>query len=122
VTWKAFDQPDVVYLQVQAERAQGTRHFLPQAVLVPVVPVTADPPGFSFADRLVAGVDVLAVRLRRRGDHPEDVVHPKRAIGAFRHPEDDGRSAEGAARLHDDSRDRPASRRRTARSRSARGS
>ena len=80
-------------------RANDAVDLAVEVVAVAVVGLAADAARVAGGDRLVALVDVLAVLLARRGDHPEDVVDLHRPLGRLRRGHDDRGAAERRPRL-----------------------
>jgi hypothetical protein len=96
------DERDGVLVRRHAQARERCGHLAEQVVAVAVVGVAAEALGPPAGDRRVAGVDVRAVALARRRDHPEHVVDGERPRGRLRRRHDDRRAAERGAGLDED--------------------
>ena len=101
---QALDQLDVVVRGRQAVSRERFGDLGQELVSVAVVGLTADALGPTLHDGGVAAMDVLAVPLARRRDHPEHVVDLHRSCRLGRGHRD-GRATECRARLDDDAVD-----------------
>ena len=96
---EALDQLDVALRHRDAEPGERRGDLALEVVAVAVVGLAAHAARVAGGDRRVALVDVVAVLLAGRRDHPEDVVDLHRPLGRLRRGHDDGRAAERRARL-----------------------